>query len=110
MNRDLPVIKPVPANLLIRITRIVRRKAMGQSTEPGFAAQLERLKLEEFRPLGLSLLFRNLDGGRTRFLVTDDSSGAISAMVDFAADGTLEIGRFDSVENGYISGASPVVA
>jgi len=72
------------------ITQAVLRRATGELTEATFEAKLQRIEREELKPLGLTLLIRNLVDGRMRLLVKDVAKGLVCTMMDFAKDGTLE--------------------
>ena len=100
----------VPVNVCINISRAVRWRAGGEFTEAGFAAQLQRLWSDELEPNGLTLLIRHLEGGRIRVVVKEVETEDVRAMLDFAPDGTLEIGRFDPVENNYLCGLAAATA
>jgi hypothetical protein len=64
-------LKSVPPIVRIIISQATRRRAAGHLTDDLFAAQMDRLVLEELAPKGLNLLIRDLPGRRSRFIVKE---------------------------------------
>ena len=93
-------------NLLIHITKVMRRRALGDFTEAGFVARLEQLGREEFEPHGLTVAMEELENGRSRVGVKEVETGIVHLTVDFGPDGTLAVGRFDKKENKFVTGAT----
>jgi len=91
MNNDtFPRLNSVPTLVRIIITQASRWRAEGAITEEIFQQQVRRVAREELEPKGLALLVRDLPGGRTRFIIKQQETGAVCEMMDFASDGTLE--------------------
>ena len=67
----------------IVIVQATHRMAEGSITRVIFEQQIRRIEREELEPMGLTLLLRDLPGGRTRFLVKEKSTGSIREMMDF---------------------------
>jgi hypothetical protein len=88
-------LQSLPPIVRVIIAQATRRRVAGGMTEAVFVAQMNRLAREELEPKGLSLLVRDLPGGRTRFLVKEMKGGTVCDMLDFAADGTIEVESSD---------------
>jgi hypothetical protein len=82
--------KTLPPIVRIVIAQATRRRAEGGITEQTFNSQISRLVREELEPKSLTLLVRDLPGGRTRFLVKDTDTGMVSDLMDFDSQGMLE--------------------
>lgn len=80
----------VPAIVRIVAKEATRRRAMGAITDAIFVEQMGRIIREELEPKGLTLLVRDLSGGRTRFLIKRKATGTVCDMMDFSPDGSLE--------------------
>jgi len=106
MNRAFRSITPVPADVCIHITQLAKEKAAADLTDSAFEPRLQSFMRKELKPLGLTLRVRDLPDGGSRFLLKEENTGAVCATMDFTPEGTLEIGRFESLENGFISGVS----
>ena len=74
----------MPPIVRIVIAQAVRARALGGINERIFSEQMNRLRREELEPKGLTLLARDLPGGRTRILLKEMAGGAIRDMLDFA--------------------------
>jgi hypothetical protein len=85
-------LKSVPPLVRVILTQAARKRATGDISAGTFASQISRLELEELKPKGLNLIQRDLAGGRTRFLIKQAASGEVCDMLDFAADGMIEMG------------------
>lgn len=83
-------LKSVPTIARIVIRQATRRRAEGIITEAVYDEQIRRITREELAPKALTLLVRDLPGGRRRFLFKENATGTVCEMMDFAADGTLE--------------------
>ncbi len=83
-------LKAVPPIVRIIITQATRHRAQGTLTDTVFEEQIRRVAREELEPKGLTLLARDLPGGRTRFIIKEQATGAVCDLLDFAADGSLE--------------------
>jgi hypothetical protein len=91
MNSEtFPRLNSVSTLVRIIISQASRWRAEGTISEEIFQQQMRRVAREELEPKGLTLLVRDLPGGRTRFLFKKHPTGAVCEMMDFAADGTLE--------------------
>ena len=80
--------RSVPTIVHAVLAQLVRRRATEELTEAVFHSQIERLTRQELEPKGLTLLHRELPGGRTRFLVRNMMTKQVSGMFDFLPDGT----------------------
>src|SRR5947208_113786 len=79
----------VPAIVHIVAKEAIRQRTAGRITDEVFDAQLGRLIREELEPKGLTLLVRDLSGGRRRFLIKQKATGMVCDMMDFGPDGRL---------------------
>jgi hypothetical protein len=75
----------IPAVVRIVLLQAAKYRKAGLINEQMFNSQIERIKREELEPRGLSLLLRELSGGRTRFLIKKDTTGAICDLIDSPA-------------------------
>jgi hypothetical protein len=89
-NDVLPRSKAVPAIVRIIVTQATRRRISGGITQAVFEEQIRRITNEELEPKNLTLLVRDLPGGRTRFIVKEKKTGAVCDLMQFGSDGTLE--------------------
>jgi hypothetical protein len=64
------------------LTQATRLREEGLLAPDIFRSQVDRLVREELEPYGLELLMRELADGRTRFLVTEKSSGEVRDMFE----------------------------
>jgi hypothetical protein len=92
-------LQSVPPIVRIIISQACRRRADGTINEGFFASQMSRLASEELEPKGMRLLVRDLPGGRTRFLIKETARGTVCDMMDFAADGTIEVDSSEDYAN-----------
>ena len=83
-------LKSVPAIVHIIVTQATRRRAEGGISEAVYHEQIRRITREELEPKGLTLLMRELPGGRARCIIKEQASGRVCDLLEFAADGTLE--------------------
>ena len=79
----------VPSIVYIVIVQATHRLAEGAIARIVFEQQIRRIEEEELEPMGLTLLMRDLPGGRTRFLIKEVDG--ISPRDDgFWSDGILD--------------------
>ena len=91
MKSDVfPRLRSVPPIVRIIVTQATRRRADGGITQAIFEEQIRRITQEELEPKGLTLLVRDLPGGRTRVLIKEKATGTVCDMLDFALNGMLE--------------------
>ena len=88
----------VPTIARIVIRQATLKRAEGSITQAIFEEQMQRIAREELAPKGVTLLIRDLPGGRTRFLFKENATGTVCEMMDFAADGRLENEEADLAE------------
>ena len=81
---------PLPAIVYIVLVQATHRLAEGTIARGIFEEQIRRITREELEPRGLTLLTRDLTGGRMRYLIKEKSTGLVREMMDFGSDGTLE--------------------
>jgi thioredoxin reductase (NADPH) len=59
-------------------------------TQAKFDEQIQRIAKEELSPLNLKLLVRELPGGRNRFIIKEQKTGAVCDLLNFDDHGALE--------------------
>lgn len=71
-------VRPIVSIVLRELTRLRTRGGLQQGE---FEAQVERLRAEELRPRGQSVLVRELRDGQTRFIIKD-RDGGVCELID----------------------------
>ena len=85
-----PRLKAVPPIVRIVLTQATRHRAQGLITDAVFEEQIRRIAREELEPKRLTLLARDLAGGRTRFIIKEQATGAVCDLLEFGMDGSPE--------------------
>jgi hypothetical protein len=75
----------IPPVVRIVLLQAAKHRNAGSITEHMFNSQIERITREELEPRGLSLLLRELSGGRLRFLIKKETTGAVCDLIESPA-------------------------
>lgn len=92
-------LRSVPPLVHIVLAQASRQRVAGGITAAIFDEQIRRLTREELEPRRLTLLTRELPGGRTRFIIKEKATRAVCDMLTFDADGVLETDSAELVES-----------
>ena len=95
-------LRSVPPLVHIVLTQATRQRMGGEITDAIFDEQIRLITREELEPKGLTLLVRDLRGGRTRFIIKEKATGAVCDMQDFDAHGVLEPDSPDLAETSSV--------
>jgi hypothetical protein len=82
----------------IIITQATRHRAQGAISQTTFEKHIQRIAREELEPKGLTLLVRDLPGGRTRFIIKAEATSTVCEMLDFDANGVPESNSCELLE------------
>jgi hypothetical protein len=82
--------KSLPAIVHIVLSQIARLRSEGTLSDAEAESKVTRLIREELDPRGFRLLRRELPGGRLRFLIKAEATGAVCDMIEAAPAPNLQ--------------------